>query len=341
MARTVNCVPREGCKSLKMELTALLLVALVVTLCAIRSTSLGPSNRYKNKLRRSLESSPVYSDGDDPFFLSPMSMSSGSGESPCNGVATTLFMNALQRLEGVSTHCVTAVDFSNCCQLMFVQVRKSGIYKIAGRLSYCDMVTDGGGWIVILRRMGGKRSFNQKWRKYVRGFGVLDRDFWLGLDAMHQLTSEAATELRVDLRDENGTWFYAHYSTFYVAGAEDDYRLTVEGYDNRSSSYDALKVHSGRKFSTFDNPHDPFGRFCAERQMAGWWYWFCGDTVLTEPYYDNNGVPLGVRWRHRKNFGYSYYFTHVEMKIRPKSWICKSNLKDQFKFGNFDIEELL
>ena len=339
-----NCFPRQGCNSRawlgKVELTALLLVALLVTLCAIRSTSLGPSSRYKVKLRRSLNNSLVSTDGVDgePFFISPVG--SGSGESPHRcGVATRLFTDSINRLEDVSTHCVEAVAFSNCCQLMFVQVRMSGVYKIAGRLSYCDMETDGGGWIVILRRVGGKRSFNKNWRKYVKGFGVLDRDFWLGLDAMHQLTTEARTELRVDLRHQNGTWFYAHYSTFHVAGARDYYRLTVEGYDNRSSTTDAFKEHNGRPFSTLDNPHGPFARICADRIQAGWWYKYCGLTVLTEPYYDDE-VPLGVRWRHGE-WGYNERFTYVEMKVRPKSWICKGPLKNPLQSENFDIEGLL
>ena len=58
---------------------------------------------------------------------------------------------------------------------------------------------------MILSRTGGKRAFNKPWKKYQKGFGVLDRDFWLGLDAMHELTTLAFTELRVDLQHWNGT----------------------------------------------------------------------------------------------------------------------------------------
>ena len=58
---------------------------------------------------------------------------------------------------------------------------------------------------MILRRTGGKRAFNKPWKKYQKGFGVLERDFWLGLDAMHKLTTLAFTELRVDLQHWNST----------------------------------------------------------------------------------------------------------------------------------------
>ena len=58
---------------------------------------------------------------------------------------------------------------------------------------------------MILSQTGRKRVFNKPWKKYQKGFGVLDRDFWLGLDAMHELTTLAFTELMVDLQHWNGT----------------------------------------------------------------------------------------------------------------------------------------
>lgn len=87
----VNCFPQERCNcraGSKMGLTAVLLVAFLVALCAIRSTTLGPSRRYKNALRRNLDEGEVTTDG----LLSPFSFS-GSGDdepSDCKTKGSTI-----------------------------------------------------------------------------------------------------------------------------------------------------------------------------------------------------------------------------------------------------------
>ena len=299
-----------------MGLTAVLLVALLVTLCAIRNTTLGPSLRYKNALRRNLDEGEVTTDG----LISPFNFSgSGDGEpSDCKTKGSTIVTNALQRLETISTHCSPALSLNDCCQLKFLQQQQSGIYKIAGRDSYCDMTTDGGGWLVILRRAGGKRAFNKLWKKYQKGFGILDKDFWLGLDAMHELTTLAFTELRVDLQHWNGTKIYAHYSTFHVAGPEDNYRLTVSDYDNRSTADASLT--NGMQFSTFDRDNDESGISCTRlADNGGWWYWRCGGVFLTESYFDRDGNPVGISWWTNMH---GTRYARAEMKIRPKAWHC-------------------
>ena len=318
-----------------MELAAALLVAFLITLCAIRSTTLGPSRRYKNALRRNLDEGEVTADG----VLSPLSLSgSGDGElSDCETNASTIITNTLQRLESISTHCMLTALLGDCCQLKFLQAHKSGIYKIAGRNSYCDMTTDGGGWLVILRRTGGERAFNKPWKKYQKGFGVLDRDFWLGLDAMHELTTRASTELRVDLQHWNGTEIYAHYSTFHVAGPEDNYRLTVDDYDNHSTADASLIWNTGMQFSTFDRDNDKWGYSCSTvlANSGGWWYRRCGGVYLTVSYFDHDGNPIGVIWLTNQR---RTRYARAEMKIRPKAWHCGNipiqSMENLFVFGN-------
>ena len=47
---------------------------------------------------------------------------------------------------------------------------------------YCDTVTDGGGWLVVHRRMSnGSETFHRNWSDYEMGFGSLTGELWYGL----------------------------------------------------------------------------------------------------------------------------------------------------------------
>ena len=53
---------------------------------------------------------------------------------------------------------------------------------------YCDLTTDGGGWIVIQRnKRDSKVNFDMNWADYQKGFGDLNTEFWYGLEEMHYL----------------------------------------------------------------------------------------------------------------------------------------------------------
>ena len=95
----------------------------------------------------------------------------------------------------------------------------------------CDMTTEGGGWTVFQRRMDGSVDFYLGWEDYRMGFGNLNGEFWLGNDNLHRLTANADMMLRVDLEDYDGVRKYAEYTTFSVADANDNYRLTIDGYN--------------------------------------------------------------------------------------------------------------
>ena len=95
----------------------------------------------------------------------------------------------------------------------------------------CDMTTEGGGWTVFQRRMDGSVDFYLGWEDYRVGFGNLNGEFWLGNDNLHRLTANADMMLRVDLEDYGRVRKYAEYTTFSVADADDNYRLTIAGYE--------------------------------------------------------------------------------------------------------------
>ncbi|GFR79632.1 ficolin-1 [Elysia marginata] len=86
----------------------------------------------------------------------------------------------------------------------------------------CDTKTDGGGWIVIQRRVNGKVYFNRDWESYKKGFGKPepDEDFWLGNDAIYVLTYLQPYELRVEFRSQ-GKDYVAKYKTFKLEDEAD------------------------------------------------------------------------------------------------------------------------
>ncbi|CAL8365990.1 unnamed protein product [Arctogadus glacialis] len=178
---------------------------------------------------------------------------------------------------------------------------------------YCDMETDGGGWTVFQRRRDGAVDFFRGWKDYVKGFGELGGEFWMGLDNLHLLTSGADMSLRVDLRDGEEA-AYARYSTFRVA--KRNYRLSVAGYSGTAG--DSMSYHSGRLFSTRDRDPDRSITRCAVSYRGGWWYWNCHKANLNG-LYGSGERHQGVIWTTWKGKDFSVPFT--EMKTRPSAFI--------------------
>ncbi|XP_063072888.1 microfibril-associated glycoprotein 4-like [Engraulis encrasicolus] len=129
----------------------------------------------------------------------------------------------------------------DCADIYNNGQEESGVYRIfpegpdSGRYVYCDMDTEGGGWIVFQRRMDGTVNFYRGWEEYKNGFGHAAGEYWLGLETMHLLTLKKKYELRVDMEDFDGVKVFANYSSFAISpdtlnGEEDGYKLQIDGF---------------------------------------------------------------------------------------------------------------
>ncbi|CAG5123959.1 unnamed protein product [Candidula unifasciata] len=172
----------------------------------------------------------------------------------------------------------------------------------------CDTDTDGGGWIVIQRRVHGDVNFYQDWDNYKNGFGSLDTDFWIGNEIIHNLTSQSYNELRVDM-ELNGVRYFAHYSIFNVDNEVLNYRMTVSSYSGNAG--DSLAYHNEMMFSTLDRDNDKDSRSCATHHTSAWWYKSCYRSNLNGIWGKN--AEGGVIWQ---GISTSHSLTFTEMKLR-------------------------
>ncbi|XP_055643223.1 ficolin-2-like [Toxorhynchites rutilus septentrionalis] len=150
----------------------------------------------------------------------------------------------------------------------------------------CDQDYEGGGWTVIQNRYDGSVSFYRGWDDYVKGFGYLRGEFWLGLTKIHELTNTERHELHILMEDFEGQIVVAKYDNFLVGGSMEKFTLKRLG-NYSGTAGDSLSFGIGMKFSTLDEENDiwPDGN-CAVSYKGAWWYNTCHNSNL-------NGLYLG------------------------------------------------
>nr|XP_039251608.1 ryncolin-1-like [Styela clava] len=247
-----------------------------------------------------------------------------------------MFQDTENRLNRKVASCEAAVEnlkeelrvrtVTDCSKVSMEDIQSTsetgGIFDIyPGRKQtevYCDMETDGGGWIVFQRRKDGSEDFFRSWNDYVTGFGNKKGEFWLGLETLHKITSSGSYELRVDLEDWSGVKKYARYSTFKIGSASTKYRINLGAYSGDAT--DSMSRENGMKFSTKDRDHDTWPNNCASAYKGAWWYGKCHIANLNGKYHKGGAHSTyadGINWHGWKGYNYSLKFT--EMKIRPTS----------------------
>ena len=203
---------------------------------------------------------------------------------------------------------------------------KTGTYSTS--LAYCDMTTDGGGWMVILRRADGAESFEKYYKDYEEGFGELNHDFFYGLRALNDLTARDGWELRIDLyNNSNDTESSAHatYDSFTIGCKDEGYALHLGNFvPSETTLKDNLGVFNGQKFVA-QSPDDGERRHkCViGDHKGGWWYLDdrCKDnvgSVLTIPYQI-------LSWYDPEHSAAKRKYGKYELKIRRRNCLSGIN----------------
>uniref|UniRef100_A0A3Q1I7J0 Tenascin N n=1 Tax=Anabas testudineus TaxID=64144 RepID=A0A3Q1I7J0_ANATE len=230
----------------------------------------------------------------------------------------------------------------DCIQIMKNGNKKSGIYTIYINNNrskplevYCDMDTDGGGWLMLQRRTTGKLDFMKRWRQYIEGFGDMADEFWIGLDKIYELTNTPTQyELRFDL-GLGSERAYAVYDNFRIAPVKQKFKLTIGQY--RGTAGDAMTYHQGRPWTTIDNDNDIALGNCALTHRGAWWYKNCHLANLNGKWGDNRHS-LGVNWEPWKGHLTSLDFT--EMKIRPVGGLSSRKRRSLYNPSNRKVRKL-
>ena len=182
--------------------------------------------------------------------------------------------------------------------------------------SYCECADDGI-WTIIQRRFDGSVDFNRNWAEYKEGFGDVNREFWLGNDAIHQITSCGIYSLKICLNAWDNI-AYAMFDTFKIAEESDGYRLTISGFSGDAG--DSMTYgHNGQMFSTKDRDNDARADFeMAELFSGAWWFGVTAFSSLNGPYHSEPNVSreFGIMWwEYNRMTGYS--MKETKMLIKP------------------------
>ncbi|XP_026475673.1 protein scabrous [Ctenocephalides felis] len=165
---------------------------------------------------------------------------------------------------------------------------QQGLYLLSPGPGQPIMTHCSGAWTTVQRRHDGSVDFNRNWEEYATGFGNPGAEFWIGNEALHRLTSDNCSELRIRMTDIYDNIWSADYDVFTVANRNEGYRLRVSGYQGNAS--DALSYQDDMQFSAIDDDRDISNTHCAGNYEGGWWFSHCQHANL------NGRYNLGLTW---------------------------------------------
>ncbi|KAH8293656.1 hypothetical protein KR054_002600, partial [Drosophila jambulina] len=202
--------------------------------------------------------------------------------------------------------------YLNCTKMPSIQFVTLPSLPYASRLAavFEDLPSAGPGWMLIQRRIDGSVVFygRNHVEQFRNGFGDLSREFWLGLEKLHILTTNQRHELFIELVDFDNATAYARYDHFVVGSEKEKYVIQSVGqYSGNAGNY----FGKGCQF-TFANDS------CSVYGNVGWWAGLLCN--LNGKYYDRKTVletTDGIWWG-TWNMGSRHSLKSCKMLIRPK-----------------------
>uniref|UniRef100_A0A1I8F831 Fibrinogen C-terminal domain-containing protein n=1 Tax=Macrostomum lignano TaxID=282301 RepID=A0A1I8F831_9PLAT len=192
-------------------------------------------------------------------------------------------------------------------------------------------------WRTFQHRVDGSVDFYRNWTNYLTEFGQgEDRNYWMGLEAIHQLTRAGDRRVRWEMSDWNGTRYWWEDAHFAVQDASQGYRVSV-GEPEVSRSNVATCSHTvgaymnNAMFSTQDKDQDTWSSNCAVTYQGAWWYGSChcfnpNGRYFTPPAAFYLSEPLWADGLTFSSPGIGYPLNHY---YSMKTFECMSNLVPQ------------
>jgi len=191
-----------------------------------------------------------------------------------------------------------------CAKVRLIELAETLACHVA-----CNTPVDSDAVAMVVRKQSENAEdfFNQNFKAYQDGFAA-NGESWIGLDKLHQLTSERSYSLKITMTDYDNKTFVAVYDYFKV-GPGDNYVVAVESFnDTLSTLGDSMAYTNGMKFSTKDRDQDWWGSgSCAQSWNGGFWYRHC-----------TSAHPTGLSSATKKN-GFEY-ITYLSGGERGRGW---------------------
>ena len=195
----------------------------------------------------------------------------------------------------------------DCLDMHRLGYTKDGVYDINfngnHKKVFCDMTTEGGGWIVMQKRFDGSEDFNRDWADYKKGFGNVHGEHWLGNEFVHQYTSSYEAEMIAQATSFDDQLYTVDFN-FALTGEGTGYKFKRASCTGTDSNLCLSWDMKGIPFSTPDRDLDSSNdKNCAVEGKAGWWMQNCALVNLNGVYskVENIARPEdGITWQHAK-----------------------------------------